>query len=223
MSDPIFPFDPKRAAALAEHLDCPVEEIVIVKGRGTHVYTRLEPGQDQDEAEAENGRWHVIPGDDEFDRLTEAHVAESLYTYNAEAINDATFPNDNFKLLLRRAVGLWQGKGPNEKPPALDVAVAYGLPNPKDVEDIDLQDPCAIMVALGRNDNDLVPLLDLCISPKPNTNELNAALKKVVDVARLVEIHRDESGYAGVWSCAEYESVTVDGDDETYHLLREEG
>ena len=218
---PWFEYDIKRATALAEHLGVPLEEIKVVEGEGLHVYAHVEPGQTQEEGEEENGRWLVSP-EEEFQKATIKLVTQSLHTYYADALGAAIFGDDtgNFKLLLRRALNIWAGKQFGEKAPTLDEAIQWGLSKPSDIEDVDRQDPWSIMKALGNQDSDLEPLIELCINPKPNTEELRVALEKVVDVERLIEIAHDQDGYEGIWGVAEYETKTLE--DETYHLLRKQ-
>lgn len=86
-----FPFDPNRAAALASHLGCDEEQIKVVEGEGEHVYTQVDDGQTQEDAEQENGRWLIFKGDDAFDEATVKLVRESLINYHADGLGAAIF------------------------------------------------------------------------------------------------------------------------------------
>jgi len=218
MSNPIFPYDAKRAQALANHFDCPLEEIKVVEGMGINVYTWVEEGMTQEEGEEQNGCWTIF-NSDEFDPAAEEHVKQSLHTYHDHALIEASEVNgipDSFKLMMRRAVQCWIGKKAEEKPPSIREALECLLD--KKIKKLkDWENEYEIM-ALADLPSEAKDLVVLALHPEPNSDRLRLALEKVVDVDKLIEIHHSESGWEGVFDAADYAEVEVDG--EEYHLLQ---
>lgn len=215
---PIFPYDYKRAAALAKHFDCPVAQINIVEGEGLDVYTWVEEGMSQEQAEAENGRWSIAPHE-EFEPNTKKHVADSLRTYFDHVLVNAAVGvlPDTFLLLMRRAVQCYIGKS-HIPLPSIRVALEplLGAKKLKNLKQ-GCEDAVKIVHLAGLPE-EATDLVELALSPKPNSQELNDALLKVVDVDKVIEQHFDDDGWEGIWSCTEHDEQEFEG--VNYHLLR---